>query len=105
MVGALLPARPAVMTAMIHGRCSVQELTARARWGRLLLLGAACARRILLPIDRRWTRMVIVRCVVEHYHAYRCAIATTGQLTLIQYLLHRVVVADHIRLVDDQWSP
>ena len=49
--------------------------------------------------------MIIVRCVVEHNHAYRCTIAAPGQLTLIQYLLHRVIVADHIRLVDDQRSP
>ena len=50
--------------------------------------------------------MVIVRCNVEHDNAYRRPIAPTPrQLALVQYLLHRVVVTDHIRLIYDQWCP
>ena len=105
MVRALLPTRPAMVAAMINGRRSVQELATRARWVRLLLLRVTRAWWILLSVDRRWTGVVIVRCVIKHNHAYRCPITAPRQLTLIQYLLHRVIVADHIRLINDQGRP
>ena len=106
MVRALLPTRPAMVAAMINcRRSSIQELTTRARWVRLLLLRVTRAWWILLSVDRRWPSVVIVRCVVEHNHAYRCPITAPRQLTLIQYLLHRVIVAYHIRLINDQRRP
>ena len=104
MVRALLPTRPAMVAAMINGRRSIKELTTRARWVRLLLLRVTRAWWILLSVDGRWTS-VVIRCVVEHNHAYRCPITAPRQLTLIQYLLHCVIVADHIRLINDQGRP
>lgn len=87
---------PAVMAIMID---HVKKLTWARRWWLRWL-------HRVLTINRRWPSRIVC-CIIEHDHAYRCTISSTAcQLTLIQYLLHRVVsIANHIGLIDHKRRP